>query len=86
MLTRERHTLWGEVLSVTHSARSCRITIELKGTPDMTAMIMKESTVEIGLAEGAIVCAEVDASNVLVGICPDGVPALTRCGALPVSS
>jgi molybdopterin-binding protein len=53
MLTRERTTLWGEVLSVTHSANSCRITIDLKGTPDMTAMIMKESTVEIGLAEGA---------------------------------
>jgi molybdopterin-binding protein len=86
MLTRERTTLWGEVLSVTHSANSCRITIDLKGTPDMTAMIMKESTVEIGLAEGATVCAEVDASTVLVGICPDGVPTMSGCGVLPIST
>ncbi|MHB8971647.1 MAG: TOBE domain-containing protein [Pirellulaceae bacterium] len=86
MLTRERTTLWGEVLSVTHSANSCRITVELKGTPDMTAMIMKESTVEIGLAEGATVYADVDASNILIGVCPDGVPALSECGVLPTSS
>ena len=86
MLLRERNTLWGEVLSVTHSASNCRITIELKGTPDMTAMIMKESTVEIGLAEGATVYADVDASNVLIGVCPDGVPAMSECGSLPTSS
>ncbi|MHB0955182.1 MAG: TOBE domain-containing protein [Pirellulaceae bacterium] len=86
MLTRERTTLWGEVLSVTHSANSCRITIELKGTPDMTAMIMKESSVEIGLAEGATVCAEVDASSVLIGICPEGESILSDCGPLPMSS
>ena len=64
-----RTTLWGEVTSVMHSANSCRITIELRGTTDQTAAIMKESTVEIGIREGAQVCAEVDASNVVVGVC-----------------
>ena len=64
-----RQTLWGEVTSVMHSTNSCRITIELKGTLDQTAMIMKQSTVEIGIREGAQVCAEVDASHVAVGVC-----------------
>ena len=72
-----RNTLWGEVTSVMHSANSCRITIELKGTPDQTAVIMKESTVEIGVLEGAKVCAEVDASNVLIGMCHNGECALS---------
>ena len=64
-----RTTLWGEVTSVMHSKNSCRITIELKGTTDQTAVIMKESTVEIGILEGAKVCAEVDATNIRVGMC-----------------
>jgi molybdopterin-binding protein len=72
MRIRQRNTLWGEVTSVAHSANSCRITIELKGTLEQTAIIMKESTVELGILEGAQVCAEVDASSVLVGICQDG--------------
>ena len=78
MRIHQRNTLWGEVTSVTHSANSCRITIELKGTPDQTAVIMKESIVELGLLEGAKVCAEVDASNVLVGICQNVECALSR--------
>jgi len=72
-----RNTLWGEVTSVMHSANSCRITIELKGAPDQTAVIMKESTVEIGILEGAPVCAEVDASKVLVGVCQTAVCAIS---------
>jgi molybdopterin-binding protein len=64
-----RTTLWGEVTSVMHSANSCRITIELKGTTEQTAMIMKESTVELGILEGAKVCAEVNAAKVLIGMC-----------------
>ena len=73
-----RHTLWGEVTSVMHSANSCRITIELKGTPDQTAVIMKESTVEIGILEGAQVCAKADASNILIGVCPTAEVALAQ--------
>jgi molybdopterin-binding protein len=64
-----RTTLAGEVIAVTHSADSCRITIELKGTPAVTAVLMKQSLVELGVVEGAEVCADVDASSVLVGIC-----------------
>lgn len=67
-----RTTLAGEVISVTHSADSCRITIELKGTPAVTAALMKQSLVELGVVEGAPVCADVSASSVLVGICHDG--------------
>jgi len=72
-----RTTLWGEVTSVMHSANSCRITIELKGTTDQTAVIMKESTVELGILEGAKVCAEADASNVLIGMCQNEECALS---------
>lgn len=72
-----RPTLWGEITSVTHSANSCRITIELKGTPDQTAMIMKEATVEIGIREGAQVCAEAGASHVVAGVCPSAECAIS---------
>ncbi|MCU0962089.1 MAG: TOBE domain-containing protein [Pirellulaceae bacterium] len=77
MRLRERHTLWGEVLSVNHSAKSCRIVIELKGTPESTAVIMKEATVEMGILAGAKVCAEVDATNIVLGVCHGGECALS---------
>ena len=67
-----RTTLVGEVIAVTHSADSCRITIELKGTPAVTAVLMKQSLVELGVVEGAQVCANANASSVLVGMCPEG--------------
>jgi molybdopterin-binding protein len=66
-----RSRLVGEVLSVTHSATSCRLTIELAGTPDVTAAVMKESLVEWGVIEGARLCADVDASSVKIGMCPE---------------
>lgn len=66
-----RNRLVGEVLSVTHSATNCRITIELAGTPEITAALMKQSLVELGVMEGAQVCADVDASSVLIGMCRD---------------
>jgi len=71
-------------LSVTHSARSCRLVIELKGTPDMTAMLMKEATVQIGLAEKAVVLANAGAKHVTLTVCPDGVCGLAEC-SLPIS-
>ncbi len=67
-----RTTLTGEVIAVTHSADSCRITIELKGTPAVTAALMKHSLAELGVVDGAQVCANVNASSVLVGMCPEG--------------
>jgi molybdopterin-binding protein len=60
--------LTGEVISVSHSAESCRITIELKGSPSQTAAVMKQSLAEFGIAEGTPVCAQVDSSQVLVEV------------------
>jgi molybdopterin-binding protein len=77
MRLQARQTLWGEVLSVNHSSKSCRIVIELKGTPESTAVIMKEATVEMGILNGAKVCAEVDASNVVLGVCQEGACTVT---------
>jgi hypothetical protein len=85
MLNADRPTLQGEILSVTHSARSCRLVIELQGTPEMTAMLMKEATVKIGLAENAVVRATPSAKHVTLAVCPDGVCGLAEC-ALPISS
>ena len=33
---------------------------------------MKQSLVELGVVDGAHVCANVNASSVLVGMCPEG--------------
>ncbi len=77
MRLRESPTLWGEVLSVNHSAKSCRIVIELKGTLESTAGIMKEATVEMGIVEGAQICAEVGAPNIVLGVCHGGECALS---------
>lgn len=68
MRLQERHTLRGEVLSVDHSAKSCRIVVELKGSPEFTAAIMKKATVEMGLLAGAPVCAEIDATHIVLGV------------------
>ncbi len=62
------NTLAGEVISVTHTANSCRITIELKGTPATTAALMKQSAVQWGFIEGKQVSARLEASHVLVGV------------------
>ncbi len=62
-------TLSGEVIAVTHSANSCRITIELKGTPADTASLMKQSVVQLGFLEGQPVSARVGGEQVLVGVC-----------------
>lgn len=70
MSIQPRHRLCGMVTSVSHGPTSCRITIELAGTLDRTAVLMKESKVEWGLVEGAHVCVEADASQVLVGAYP----------------
>lgn len=68
--------LTGEVISVNHSADSCRITIELKGSPAQTAAIMKQSVAELGVVEGALVCAQVDTAQVLVDVIHEGDCAL----------
>ncbi len=66
------NTLQGKVTAVEHSALACRVTIELAGTPGMTAAIMKEAAVEMGLVEGQDVRVEVEASRLLVGVGQDG--------------
>jgi molybdopterin-binding protein len=76
MLTSSRNALVGEIISVTHTADSCRITIELQGTPAVTASLMKQRLVELGLMEGAPVLARVDAPNVLIGLCGVEAPAV----------
>ncbi len=85
MLNAERPTLQGEILSVTHSARSCRLVIELQGAPEMTAMLMKEATVKIGLAEHAVILAKPSAKHLTLAVCPNGACDLTDC-TLPISS
>lgn len=85
MLNAERPTLQGEILSVTHSARSCRLVIELQGAPEMTAMLMKEAAVKIGLTENAVVLAKPSAQHLTLAVCPQGACDLTAC-ALPLSS
>ena len=52
MLETLRNALTGEIISVTHTADSCRITIELKGTPADTASLMKQRLVELGFVKG----------------------------------
>ena len=64
--------LAGKITAVDHFPHSCRITIELSGTPRLTAGIMKESTVELGWVTGEQVCAEFDTSHLCVGRCQKG--------------
>lgn len=60
--------LTGEVISVNHSADSCRITIELKGDLSQTAGIMQQALVALGMTEGSSVCALVDTTPMLVDV------------------
>lgn len=69
MQLRECQTLRGEVLSVNHSAKSCRVVIEFRGSLASTAAIMKEATVELGIMAGAPVYAEVGANGIVLGVC-----------------
>ncbi len=68
MITVSCNKLYGKVTSVAHSSKSCRVTIELSGTPEMTAGIMKESIVELGIEQGQEVCAEIHPTRICVGI------------------
>lgn len=60
--------LTGEIISVNHSADSCRITIELKGDLSQTASIMQQSLVALGMAEGSSVRAAVSTTPMLVDV------------------
>ena len=71
-----RNTLTGEIISVTHTADDCRITIELKGSPALTASLMKQRLVELGIVERAPVTAHVGTSHVLVDLCGVGSPSV----------
>ncbi len=65
-------TLQGKVVAVDHHPQSCRVTIQLVGTPELTAGIMKEAMVELGIVEGQEVRAELEASRLMVGVDQDG--------------
>ncbi len=71
MIIASCNRLYGKVTSVAHSPQSCRVTIELSGTPELTAAIMKESIVELGIEQGQEVCAEIRKARMYVGVGPD---------------
>ncbi len=68
MITTSTSRLHGRVTSVAHSPQSCRITIELSGTPELTAAIMKETMVELGIEEGQEVTADLRAARISVNV------------------
>ena len=67
-----RNKLRGKVTELTPGAVNTVVTIQLNGSPTITAVITNEAVNDLELAVGGDACAVVKASSVMVGICNDG--------------
>ena len=63
-----RNILKGKVKKVVHGSVNSEVTIELPGKSELTSIITKVSSKNLGIKKGKVVYAIIKASNVMIAV------------------